>query len=236
MLINRYKCDLCDNEIPWDGKGVFPANKAKYYGGYPQAEVKPTPDSPLQKLGIDMVPPIITSAVLLDAKTYLGKGEAMQPGQQIHGDDIEKMVAAQGLSWRGILPGDVVYIYTGWSDNWEEDFYYTGGPGLSLDGASYLETKRIVLVALDNPFTDAVNVGQFTGKAKPPIDSPSDTGGAPVHHYNLTRFGIHQIQNIVLAQMAADKVWTSCTIILPIKIEGGSGSPVSPVAIGATDI
>src|SRR6266436_4571647 len=60
----------------WDGKGDFPADKARYYGGYTQADVKPTADSPLQKLGIEKVPPIVTSAVLLDAKSYLGRGSA----------------------------------------------------------------------------------------------------------------------------------------------------------------
>jgi hypothetical protein len=28
-------------------------------------------------------------------------------------------------------------------------------------------------------------------------------------------------------------VWTSCTIILPLREQGTSGSPVRPVAIGA---
>ncbi len=53
------------------------------------------------------------------------------------------------------------------------------------------------------------------------------------HHHNLTQSGIHQIQNANLAALADDKVWTSCTIILPLRSRGGSGSPVRPVAIGA---
>src|SRR5712691_5820645 len=77
---------------PWDGKGEFPSDKAKYYGGYTQKDVKPKPDSPLQKLGIEKVPPIITSAVLLDAKAYLGKGKAMQPGEAVTAKDIEGML------------------------------------------------------------------------------------------------------------------------------------------------
>ena len=48
----------------------LPADQALYYGGYTQKDVKPTPDSPLLKLGMDKVPPIITSAVLLDAKAW----------------------------------------------------------------------------------------------------------------------------------------------------------------------
>jgi kynurenine formamidase len=220
----------------WNGTGEFPVDNAKYYGGYTQAEVKPVQGLPLHRLGIDKAPPIITSAVLLDAKKHLGKEEPMKAGQQIHGKDIEDMLTAQGLAWRGLLPGDVLYIYTGWSDNWEEDFYYQGGPGLSLDAAKYLETKRIVLVAVDNPFTDAINIGQFAGKAEPPPGTPSGVGGAPVHGYNLTQSGIHQIQNIALAKMATDKVWTSCTVILPIKVVGASGAPVSPVAVGVPNI
>ena len=85
--------------------------------------------------------------MLLDAKSHLGKGKALEPGQMVTAADINAMIEAQGLSWRGILPGDVVYIYTGWGDNWEDPDnkkeYYTKGPGLSEDGAKLLEEKRV---------------------------------------------------------------------------------------------
>ena len=38
-----------------------------------------------------------------------------------------------------------------------------------------------------------------------------------IHHQNLTQSGIHNIQNAKLDELAADKVWTSCTIILPLR-------------------
>jgi hypothetical protein len=97
----------------WDGKAEFPASGAKYYGGFTQEQVKPTPDSYLQKLGIDKVPPIVTSAVLLDAKSHLGKGKAMEAGALVTAKDIEAMLKQQGLSKRGIQKGDVLYVYTG---------------------------------------------------------------------------------------------------------------------------
>lgn len=216
----------------WTPDQEIPADSAKYYSGYTQADVKPTPDSPLLKLGIENVPPIITSAVLLDARTHLGGGEPMQAGQLITAADIDAMLEAQGLGWRGIVPGDVLYIYTGWSDIWEDDEYYTKGPGLANDALAYIEERKVVLVALDNPFTDPVNEGQLTGASGPPEGTPE---GLPfvVHHYNLTQSGIHQIQNMKLDELARDKVWTSCTIILPLRSQGASGSPVRPVAIGA---
>jgi kynurenine formamidase len=89
-----------------------------------------------------------------------------------------------------------------------------------------------VLVALDNPFTDPVAEGFLQGKAAPPAGTPPGLPFA-IHHHNLVQAGIHNIQNANLGALAADKVWLSCTIILPLRTQGGSGSPVRPVAIGA---
>jgi kynurenine formamidase len=222
----------------WDGKGEFPSGGATYYGGYTQRQVKPTPDSPLQKLGIEKVPPIVTTAVLLDAKTHLGGGKAMAPGALVTADNIEAMLKAQGLGGRGLVAGDVLYVYTGWGDNWKdpdsEKFYYMKGPGLSYDAAKYIEQKGVVLVALDNPFTDPVADGFLQGQAAPPAGTPPALPFA-IHHHNLTQAGIHNIQNANLGAIAQDKVWLSCTIILPLRSQGGSGSPVRPVAIGASN-
>jgi kynurenine formamidase len=44
--------------------------------------------------------------------------------------------------------------------------------------------------------------------------------------------GIYHIENAKLDELAADKVWTSCTMILPLREKGAAGSPVRPVAIG----
>jgi kynurenine formamidase len=219
----------------WDGKGDAPASKAHYYGGYTQADVKPVPDSSLLKLGIEKAPPIITSAVLLDAKGHVGKGSTLQPGTLVTAAHIQEMLQAQGIASRGILPGDVVYIYTGWGDQWQDPdtdkSYYTRGPGLAYDGAQYLAERKVVLIALDNPFTDAVADGQLAQKAKPPQGMDQ---GLPfiIHHQNLAVAGIHQIQNANLGELARDKVWTSCTMVLPLRERGNAGSPVRPVAIG----
>jgi kynurenine formamidase len=223
-------------DTAWDGQGAPPAARVRYYGGRSQAEVKPTPGSPLLRLGIEKAPPIVTTAVLLDAKTHLGQGRPMQPGQRITAADIEAMLRAQGLGARGLLPGDVLYIHTGWGELWKdpdtEKTYYTKGPGLAPDAASYIEEKRVVLVALDNPFTDPVSEGQLQGKAPPPSGTPAALPFV-IHHHNLTQSGIHQIQNANLGALARDRVWTSCTMILPLRERGGAGSPVRPIAIGA---
>lgn len=221
----------------WDpSSGPPPVQDAHYYGGFTQAQVKPTADSPLLKLGIEKAPPIITSAVLLDARRFINRGERLADGQRITAADINTMLHAEGLSGRGLLPGDVLYIYTGWEDLWQDPDvlgeYYTKDPGLSVDAALLMQQKAIVLIGLDTPFTDPVKEGQLQGLAPPPPDTPP---GLPffIHHNDLTQAGIHQIQNAHLAEMAADETWLSCTMILALKERGGAGSPVRPVAYGA---
>jgi kynurenine formamidase len=219
----------------WDGNGEYPAEQSRYYGGHAQSQVKPTPEGPLEKLGVDKIPPIVTTALLLDARAHMGGGRTLGAGSEVTARHIDEMLEAQGLQKRGILPGDAIYIYTGWSEYWKdpdtEKRYYTMGPGLSYDAAQHLASKLVVLVALDNPFTDPVNDGQLKGLSGPPKSMPT---GLPfgVHHLNLTQTGVYQIQNAKLDALASDKVWESCTIVLPLQVRGAGGSLVRPIAIG----
>jgi kynurenine formamidase len=220
---------------PWDGKTPFDQDRITYYGGYTQDEVKPTPDSPLLKLGLDKVPAIVTSAVLLDAKKLVGGGQPMKPGQLVTAKDIQAMLKAQDLARRGILPGDVLYVYTGWSDFWQDPDtdkkYYSMAPGLSYDAAKYLTEKRIVAIGLDTPFIDAVPEGMLQGKAAPAEGTPPNLPFA-IHHQMITQAGIHHIENAKLDELTRDKVWTSCTVVLPPREKGAAGGVIRPIAVG----
>lgn len=220
---------------PWDGKSPLTDGKITYYGGYGQSEVKPTPDSPLLKLGLDKTPAIVTSAVLLDAKKFVGGGEPMKAGQEVTAKDIEGMLKAQGLASRGILPGDVVYIYTGWGDYWQDPdtdkVYYSRAPGISYDAAKYLGGKRIVALGLDTPFIDPVPEGMLQGKAGPAEGTPPNLPFV-IHHHLITQMGIHHIESAKLDELARDRVWTSCTMVLPPREKGAAGGVIRPVAYG----
>jgi kynurenine formamidase len=134
------------------------------------------------------------------------------------------------------LPGDVVYVHTGWGDHWRdpdsEKLYYSRAPGLSFDAARYLGERRVVAIGLDTPFIDPVPEGLLQGKAGPAAGTPPGLPFA-VHHHMLTQMGIHHIENAKLDELARDKVWTSCTMILPAREKGAAGAAVRPVAIGA---
>jgi kynurenine formamidase len=99
------------------------------------------------------------------------------------------------------------------------------------DAARYLGERRAVAIGLDAPFIDPVREGMLQGKAGP---APGTPAGLPfaVHHHLRTQVGIHHVENAKLDEMARDKVWTSCTLILPLREKGAAGSAIRPVAIG----
>jgi len=128
-------------------------------------------------------------------------------------------------------------VRTGWGEHWRdpdtEKSYYTKAPGLSFDAAQWLAERRIVVIALDTPFVDSVAEGQLMGKGGPAPGSPP---GLPfsAHNHMLTQAGIHLIENAKLDELANDRVWLACTMILPLREKGAAGSAVRPVAIGAS--
>src|SRR5678809_1249474 len=102
----------------------------------------------------------------------------------------------------------------------------------SMKGASRpMATKRIVAIGLDAPFIDPVPNGMLQGKAPPAAGTEP---GLPfsIHHYMLSVFGIHHLENLNLAEMAKDRVWTSCAMALPSRDQGAAGAVIRPVAIG----
>jgi hypothetical protein len=81
----------------WDGSGEYPVDQSVYYGGFMQADVKPIPDGPLQKLGVDKIPPIVTTAVLLDARAYMGGGKMLGPGMEVTARHIERAMSSTSI-------------------------------------------------------------------------------------------------------------------------------------------
>ncbi|MBA1360896.1 cyclase family protein [Burkholderia gladioli] len=218
---------------PWDGQGAFPAERVRYFGGLDQSQVKPDPHGGLRRLGIDAVPPLVTTGILLDAAAWLGIDE-LPAGFEIGAAEIAAMLVCQGMQARGVRRGEAVFIHTGWGRRWSDPSrgaYYASGPGLSIEGAAWLAAREPAVVGLDNPFTDPVNDGQLAQAAPPPAGMRD---GAPfgTHHLNLVEAGVLQIQNLRLEALARDRVHEFAAIVIPLPLRGASGSVVRPVAIG----
>ena len=53
----------------------------------------------------------------------------------------------------------------------------------------------------------------------------------PVHQIMLVVHGIHLLENLKLDELAAKGVHEFAFVMQPLKIQGGTGSTVAPVAI-----
>ena len=171
--------------------------------------------------------------IFLDVRKHIFNGKAMKAGEYVTIKHIERTLKKTNLKDRGILPGDVVLINTGWSDNYQDPdilkVYYQKAPGVSYNLVKYLSEKKVVGVGLDtwgvDTFADEDEYG--------PERAQNPTGIAnPAHHYFLTESGVHTLENFNLKGLAKDNVNLSCVMILPLKTEGSAASPIRPVAIG----
>ena len=61
--------------------------------------------------------------------------------------------------------------------------------------------------------------------------NPDPQISLPVHQILLVVNGIHLLENVKLDELIAKRVHEFAFVMQPLKIQGGSGSTVAPVAI-----
>jgi kynurenine formamidase len=168
------------------------------------------------RLGIEKVGMLMTRGVLLDIAGL--KGVAVLPDNyEIEVADLEAALSRQNLK---LLPGDAVLIHTGWGTLWAKDNarYVKSCPGLGIAAAEWLVRQDPMLLGSDNwPVEVAPN--------------PDPELSLPVHQIALVVNGIHLLENMKLDELAAKGVHEFAFVMQPLKLQGGTGSTVSPVAI-----
>ena len=168
------------------------------------------------KLGIEGVGSLIARGVLIDVAAL--KGVAMLPDTyEITVADLQQALARQNLS---LQPGDAVIIRTGWSTLWGKDNarYMKTCPGIGVAAAEWLAKQDPMLVGADNwPVEVAPN--------------PDPQISLPVHQIMLAVNGIHILENLKLDELAAKGVSEFAFVMQPLKLKGGTGSTVAPIAI-----
>ena len=131
--------------------------------------------------------------------------------------DIEGALKKQNMT---LQAGDAVMIHTGWGKLWAKDNarYVKSCPGIGVAAALWLASKDPMLLGADNwPVEVAPN--------------PDKQLSLPVHQIALVVNGIHLLENLKLDELAAKNVHEFAFIMQPLKIQGGSGSTVAPIAL-----
>jgi len=168
------------------------------------------------KLGVEQVGALVTRGVLLDVAALKGV-PMLAETYQVTPQDLQETLAAQKLT---LQPGDAVLIHTGWGTLWGKDNarYQRAGPGIGTAAAEWLARQDPMLVGADNP---AVEISP----------NPDRQLAGPVHQIMLVVNGIHLLENLRLDELASRQAYEFALIVEPLKIQGGTGSTVAPVAI-----
>jgi kynurenine formamidase len=168
------------------------------------------------KLGVEQVGALITRGVLIDVAASKGV-PMLGDTYEITPQDLQEALKAQRLT---LTPGDAILIHTGWGTLWgtDNERYQATAPGIGTAAAEWLASQDPMLVGADN---SAVEVA--------PNPDPELRG--PGHQIMLVVNGIHLLENLRLDELAARRAYEFALIVEPLKIQGGTGSTVAPVAI-----
>ena len=169
-----------------------------------------------EKLGVQNTGAIITRGVMVDIAALKGV-ETLEATYEITPRDIESALARQSLK---LQPGDAVILHTGHGRFWgkDNDRYMRASPGIGVAAAEWLARQDPLLVGADNPSIDV-------------LPNPDPAVSLPVHQIMLVVNGIHLLENLKLDELAARRVYEFALILEPLKIQGGTGSTVAPVAV-----
>jgi kynurenine formamidase len=168
------------------------------------------------KMGVEQVGALVTRGVLVDVAA-LKKVAVLPDGYEITPQDLQQALAEQKLT---LSPGDAVLVHTGWGTLWGKDNakYQRSSPGLGVAAAEWLAKQDPMLVGADNT---AVEVSP----------NPDKDLAGPGHQIFLVVNGIHLLENLRLDELAARRAHEFALIVEPLKIQGGTGSSVAPIAI-----
>ena len=168
------------------------------------------------KLGIEKVGSIFTRGVLIDIAALKGV-ETLAIDYEITIQDLQDSLTKQGVT---IEKGDAVLIYTGWGLLWNKDNakFVSGQPGIGAPAAEWLAKQNVVLIGSDNWGIEI-------------FPNPDKQIRLPVHAIALVINGIFLLENMELQALAKDKAYEFALIVEPLKIKGGTGSTVAPIAV-----
>ena len=179
----------------------------KFYDGHDVVSVQ-SYGGGVRHLSIDTVEPIARRGVLLDVAALLGV-DALDADTVITPEHLARVQV-------DIQPGDVVLIRTGWARYFRDPVKYASAlrmPGVELAGAKWLSERK--------PYSVGSDTLAFERMPSPKM---------AVHVHLLVESGIHIIENLNLEDLARDKVREFFFVGAPLKIEGGTGAPIRPMA------
>ena len=161
---------------------------------------------------------IFTKAVLLDVPKFRGT-PYVTLDRPVMGAELEDVAKSQGVS---VEPGDALLVYSGreaYQADYPDDFFgQPPSPGLHASTSIFIRDHDVALLGWD--MMDA---------------RPDEYGLAWGVHGVIYSFGVALLDNALLEPLARacaeEGRYEMLLCVLPLNVQGGTGSPVNPIAV-----
>jgi kynurenine formamidase len=202
----------CHMMIDGQGYNGFSLSEIEEAGACPRGSINAQKDG------------IVTRGILFDATLLPGFATPegwVEPGTAIHASDLVALEAIQGVR---VEPGDVILLYTGrWKRRDALGPWRTseGVAGYHADVAYFLKDRGVSFIGHD--MWNDVFPHAF-----------SDEQALPLHRLALISLGVGIFDNLDFERVAVEARRLGRYEFLftasPLRIEGGMGSPLNPIA------
>jgi kynurenine formamidase len=188
----------------------------KMYNGHPATDVKST--GAKRNTVMTLKDGLAGRGVLLDVPRALGV-PYIDPEHLVTVAELERTEAAQNVK---LGKGDIVLVRFG-RDVRRQTFDDQKVAGLDPEVARWLHARQAAILG-----GDGVHDPIPSGVIAP--DWPM-----PIHMVGLVAMGLHLLDNLYLEDVAgacaAANRWDFLLTLAPLRIEGGTGSPLNPIAL-----
>ena len=191
------------------------AHNGMMHGGVPVNEETETKGG-FTVNGAENLPVILASGILLDIPALKGV-LSLEPKYRVTPKDIEECCSKDGLS---INPGSVVLINLGSYRFWHDRERFLDCPGVGASASRMIADMNVLAVGADN----------FGWDEPTEYDRELECNG-PGHVLLLVRAGIYIFENLNLEPLVSSGHKEFIFFASPLKIKGGTGSPVRPLAL-----
>jgi kynurenine formamidase len=163
---------------------------------------------------------LVGRGVLLDVPRLRGV-RWLEPGEHVFRDELEAAESEQGVAVR---EGDILLVRTGHARRLREL-----GPWETANAKSGLHPTAMTLLAERG----VAALGSDTNGDT----APSSTDGVafPIHVLAIAAMGVHLLDYLQFEELRAaceqTRRWEFLFVAAPLRITGGTGSPLNPIAI-----
>ncbi|MGW0247393.1 cyclase family protein [Nocardia goodfellowii] len=167
--------------------------------------------------GAEQLPGFLRRGILLDI-ARVHDTDTLPGGYEV---TVEDLARAATLAGAEPTSGDVVLIRTGWAQLFDRPAAYLGGqsgvPGIGVAGARWLAARGIAATGADTTAYECLAPG-------------AGHSVLPVHRVLLVESGIFILEHLTLEELSVQRLSEFVFVLAPLRIVGGTGSPVRPLA------